>query len=664
MKKIKLLIIVLTLVCKMSIAAVFVVTDFTDNATGNAPIHTLRWAIEQANATNTLDQILFQTSSLQTIQLQQNLPSIIYPVEIIGAQGNVSGADWNNLLVTIEGLSPGALGSNLVYCFNILGTNCLIKNLRFKGAEYQVWISGLNHKIVGCNFIAGNRGFVLDNAKSCKIKGCLFGSRLKEQFTNNDQMTAPNSAICFFFSAFPGVDSEQNEIGGLNQSDFNHFLNYGGDYTIATVQRPLSAIELVKGGMSPKILGNRLVLKQNQYSSSLMEKYFISCEINNNLGMNCDFESSGYNSYLNSCTPAGGYHRAVCTQGFFLEFPQSSSNSPILHTYIYLPTFNSTLINDFTYFDRLLSTNQCNSILLPNLTLPYNFFYYQSHVNNNFTNPKFDEIGINPSNQSTCTCPSLIVSNNSTNPDESGTVFTSSDNLYFGYNGTMSPTGLNVINSSTGEVIYNGTENNGTNLNPGYYELIFIVDGIPIGTYPVEIEENLSPEEFECATCIPSFSPIKGKRYILSVWVKETANAPKNIGYTGPVAKIIGHLNTGGTSLLAGTNTRVKVVDEWQLNEVEFTIPINAASIQVMFECNAANGDNCLFDDLRIIPLEAGAKSYVYDPISKKVRAELDQQHFATLYEYDGEGNLIRIKKETERGIMTIKESARSLRKK
>ena len=44
--------------------------------------------------------------------------------------------------------------------------------------------------------------------------------------------------------------------------------------------------------------------------------------------------------------------------------------------------------------------------------------------------------------------------------------------------------------------------------------------------------------------------------------------------------------------------------------------------------------------------------------------AELDERNFATLYEYDEEGKLVRVKKETERGIMTIKENFNSYRKK
>jgi hypothetical protein len=43
--------------------------------------------------------------------------------------------------------------------------------------------------------------------------------------------------------------------------------------------------------------------------------------------------------------------------------------------------------------------------------------------------------------------------------------------------------------------------------------------------------------------------------------------------------------------------------------------------------------------------------------------AELDENGFATFYEYDDEGSLIRVKKETERGVVTLKETRSSYKK-
>ena len=63
------------------------------------------------------------------------------------------------------------------------------------------------------------------------------------------------------------------------------------------------------------------------------------------------------------------------------------------------------------------------------------------------------------------------------------------------------------------------------------------------------------------------------------------------------------------------------------------------------------------FDDIRIFPFDASMKTYVYDPINMRLAAELDERHYATFYEYNEEGQLVRIKKETEKGIMTIQET-------
>ena len=51
-------------------------------------------------------------------------------------------------------------------------------------------------------------------------------------------------------------------------------------------------------------------------------------------------------------------------------------------------------------------------------------------------------------------------------------------------------------------------------------------------------------------------------------------------------------------------------------------------------------------------------KNFVYDDVSLKLMSEIDMNGFANFYEYSlATGELERIKKETERGIMTIQES-------
>jgi hypothetical protein len=104
-----------------------------------------------------------------------------------------------------------------------------------------------------------------------------------------------------------------------------------------------------------------------------------------------------------------------------------------------------------------------------------------------------------------------------------------------------------------------------------------------------------------------------------------------------------------------------RIIEGWQRIYQEFTIPALATSITVQL---GSNSGTSYFDDIRIYPVNGSMKSYVYDPISLKLTAVLDENNYATFYEYDQEGTLIRTKKETERGIVTISENRQSNQKK
>ncbi len=85
--------------------------------------------------------------------------------------------------------------------------------------------------------------------------------------------------------------------------------------------------------------------------------------------------------------------------------------------------------------------------------------------------------------------------------------------------------------------------------------------------------------------------------------------------------------------------------------------PINNASSSQL-------SDFKLFiDDIRIMPMDANMQSFVFDNVNFRLMAMLNENHYATFYEYDDEGKLIRTKQETERGIMTIQESRQNIKK-
>ena len=65
-------------------------------------------------------------------------------------------------------------------------------------------------------------------------------------------------------------------------------------------------------------------------------------------------------------------------------------------------------------------------------------------------------------------------------------------------------------------------------------------------------------------------------------------------------------------------------------------------------------------DDFRIQPYNSQMSCTVYDPYQLRPMAVLDDDNYATYLEYDNEGVLVRKKKETYRGVLTLSESNNS----
>lgn len=142
-----------------------------------------------------------------------------------------------------------------------------------------------------------------------------------------------------------------------------------------------------------------------------------------------------------------------------------------------------------------------------------------------------------------------------------------------------------------------------------------------------------------------------GTKMQFSAWIREGCETPcYKTDYTNSSIEI----KSNGTSIgnLQRTGT---IIEGWQKVEGTFTLPADSSSAQLVF-INANNAPMYV-DDIRIHPYNANMKGYVYDPRTLRLRAELDENNYASFYEYDEEGQLIRIKKETILGIKTIKET-------
>ncbi len=156
-----------------------------------------------------------------------------------------------------------------------------------------------------------------------------------------------------------------------------------------------------------------------------------------------------------------------------------------------------------------------------------------------------------------------------------------------------------------------------------------------------------------------SFKPTPGS-YVISGWVKEgLANQPNS--YSSSIAVAFSDAD-GGASTSLEFNPTGQIIEGWQRIEGIFTVPAGSTAIQVVLH-NNVQPTPTYFDDIRIHKSDGSMKSFVYDPITQRLVAELDENNYATLYEYDKEGGLVRVKKETERGVYTIQETRSSTSK-
>jgi hypothetical protein len=138
-------------------------------------------------------------------------------------------------------------------------------------------------------------------------------------------------------------------------------------------------------------------------------------------------------------------------------------------------------------------------------------------------------------------------------------------------------------------------------------------------------------------------------RYYVSAWVK-SATVP-----TANSLSIVG--TTGGTPQSYYPFTKISSpVEGWYKLEGYLTIPNKD-----FLTLTGASG--IIMDDFRICPDKANMKSFVYDPLTLRLFAQLDENNYATFYEYDAEGKLVRTKKETDKGILTLSESRMSAAK-
>lgn len=135
-------------------------------------------------------------------------------------------------------------------------------------------------------------------------------------------------------------------------------------------------------------------------------------------------------------------------------------------------------------------------------------------------------------------------------------------------------------------------------------------------------------------------------------------NAASNQPFTYEVwVKRNGGSISAPTILSNGTTTSLtpvsNAIDGWTLYRADVKVTNNS---NVTFTFPGGQ----YYDDIRVFPSASNVKAYVYHPFKTYLMAVLDENNYATFYEYNNRNQLVRLKKETEKGVITMTENIKN----
>ncbi|MBF6654850.1 hypothetical protein C3B48_04110 [Flavobacterium columnare] len=159
----------------------------------------------------------------------------------------------------------------------------------------------------------------------------------------------------------------------------------------------------------------------------------------------------------------------------------------------------------------------------------------------------------------------------------------------------------------------------------------------------------------EPSRIVESTKILDSKNYILGAWVREDTNTQVK-EFTNVKIQVSFENADRKKIMTYAFKPKGEVVEGWQRINEKFNVPVGS-EFMIIELVNDSKGTPVFFDDIRIHPTNGSMKSFVYDPENFKLMSELDENNYATFYEYDNEGGLIRVKKETLKGIKTIQET-------
>lgn len=134
--------------------------------------------------------------------------------------------------------------------------------------------------------------------------------------------------------------------------------------------------------------------------------------------------------------------------------------------------------------------------------------------------------------------------------------------------------------------------------------------------------------------------------YVISAWFNRTA------GSGDPLMLVY---DVTDAQYITPSVENLTEVDGWQ--KVDLYMDSLVASHVIRIEWSFGNSGAGYVDDIRIHPFDGAQATYVYDPQTLWLVAELDNRNYATFYSYDEEGTLVQVRKETIDGIVTLSTS-------
>ena len=153
-----------------------------------------------------------------------------------------------------------------------------------------------------------------------------------------------------------------------------------------------------------------------------------------------------------------------------------------------------------------------------------------------------------------------------------------------------------------------------------------------------------------------------GRKYVISAWIsQDNEQVPTYFTGTTPSSNHVGmqvnYVNSSGaivrsTPLMTPTGP---IIEGWQ--KVEGTFSLHSGESAIVLSLRTQAGLRTYFDDIRVFPFTGNMESYVYNKVDNTLRDILDNNNYATHYDYDDERNLFLIKKETYEGMKTIQET-------